>query len=339
MILSVDQLNAQIATHLTNHSPDQVVVVTSKSVKIHCLHFLYHLETFDVIEIPDGENCKTIEIAQTIWEQFSKLKVTRKSIIIALGGGSVLDITGFCAATFMRGVHIVYIPTTLLALVDSAEGGKNGLNFGSIKNLIGTFNQPNLILNSFDFVQTLPKNELLSGWAEILKHGILEGHFIWDHIQEGIPELDHPIWPELIEHNIRFKQSIVTKDFKETGERKLLNLGHTVGHALEAINILHPDINHGICVANGILIEAQIANNLGLTTQDFVDQLSAIIWKEFPKISFAAQDIPSIIELIRADKKNNHQQLNFTLPVQIGQVKFDVSVDESLVNNTLINWI
>lgn len=338
MILSVDQLNAQIAAHLTEHSPDQVVVVTSQSVNLHCLHLLYHLEIFDVIQIPDGENCKTIEVAQTIWSQFSNFNITRKSIIVALGGGSVLDITGFCAATFMRGIHVVYIPTTLLALVDSAEGGKNGLNFGNIKNLIGTFNQPHLILNSIEFIKTLPKFELLSGWAEIVKHGILEGQFIWENIQTGIPELEHPIWPTLIEHNIRFKQSVVAKDFKETGERKLLNLGHTIGHALEALNINNPEINHGICVANGILIEAEISKSLNLANQTFVEHLNSLIWKEFPKIPFSKDEIPALIQLIKADKKNNHNQLNFTLPVDIGQVHFDVPVDENIIFNTLMNW-
>ncbi len=139
MILSVDQLNGQLAKFLTEHRPDQVVVVTSVPVKIHCLSLLYNLETFDIIEIPDGETGKSLETAELIWTNFHRLNITRKSIIVAVGGGSVLDIAGFAASTFMRGIRIVYIPTTLLAMVDSSEGGKTGLNFNGVKNLIGAF--------------------------------------------------------------------------------------------------------------------------------------------------------------------------------------------------------
>lgn len=338
MILSVDQLNSNLAKYITDNQSDNVLVITSKAAKFHCLPHLFVLETFEVIEVPNGDSCKTIDIAQFIWSQFQHSKLTRKSTVIAIGGGSVLDLTGFCASTYMRGINVVYVPTTLLALVDSAEGGKTGINFGQIKNLIGTFNQPNLILNSSHFLDTLPKIELLSGWAEIVKHGILEGQFIWNSIQDGMFSINDTRWNTLIEHNIRFKKSIVETDYKESGQRKLLNLGHTIGHALEALHMMSVDFNHGICVANGIVIEAQIALALNLSEVSFVDHMSQLIWQNFPKIEIIPDNIPELLKFIRSDKKNNNQNINFTLPVGIGKVKYDIPVDEQVIINVLKCW-
>lgn len=338
MILSVDQLNGQLAKFLTEQLPDQVVVVTSMPVKIQCLSLLYNLETFDVIEIPDGEAGKSLETAEFIWASFHRLNITRKSVVIAVGGGSVLDIVGFAASTYMRGIQVVYIPTTLLAMVDSSEGGKTGLNFNGVKNLIGTFSQPTAILYSAEFLKSLPSIELLSGWAEIFKHGILEGHKIWELIQNGIPNIEDPIWETLIEENIRFKQSIVTADFKENGPRKLLNLGHTIGHALEALNYSNQEINHGICVANGMVIEAYIAHQLNLISPLAMKSIEDYCWKLFPKISVETTQIPLLLEIIKSDKKNNHHTLKFTLPQDIGKVNYDVAVKPEIIETILINW-
>ncbi len=339
MILSIDQLNGQLAKFLTEKLPDQVVVVTSLPVKIHCLSLLYNLETFDVIEIPDGEIGKSIETAEFIWNNFQKLNITRKSVVIAVGGGSVLDIAGFATSTYMRGIQIIYVPTTLLAMVDSSEGGKTGLNFNGIKNLIGTFSQPTAILYSTEFLKSLPSFEILSGWAEIFKHGILEGQKIWELIQNGIPNIDDSIWETLIEENIKFKQSIVGADFKENGPRKLLNLGHTVGHAIEALNYNNPDVNHGICVANGMVIEAQIANQLNLISSSALKSIEDYCWQHFPKILVESNQISQLMEIIHSDKKNNHQTLKFTLPIEIGNVNYDVPVKEEIIESVLLKWI
>jgi 3-dehydroquinate synthase len=338
MILTVDQLNSKLAQFITDSGSDHVLVVTSIAARVHCLNHLYNLETFEIVEVPNGDSCKTIEVAQMLWSQFQQSKLTRKSTVVAVGGGSVLDLTGFCASTYMRGVNVVYIPTTLLSQVDSAEGGKTGINFGHVKNLIGTFNQPTLILNCTKFLETLPSQEILSGWAEIVKHGILEGQSIWNSIQNGLLPIDHPDWNSLIEQNIRFKKSVVESDFKELGKRKLLNLGHTIGHALEALNMDNADYNHGICVANGIVMETQISAVMNLTNESFLNQISNLIWSDFPKIPVDQNQIPQLLELIQADKKNTHQNLNFTLPVSVGHVNFDVPVSTNIISEVMKQW-
>ena len=339
MILSIEDLNVSLAKYLTTKSPDQVVVVTSKFARQFCLHHLYHLETFDVIEVENGDACKTLQSAATVWEKLLDLKVNRKSIIIAVGGGSVLDLAGFCASTFMRGISIAYVPTTLLSMVDSAEGGKTGINFNGVKNIIGTFQQADIIFNCPTFIQTLPQIELLSGWAEIMKHGILEGYSLWETVKVGIPDASDPAWQTIIEKNILFKQKIVQSDFKESGPRKLLNLGHTIGHALEALKFNNPDVNHGICVANGIIIESLLAFEIHLCNAEFLAEIKSIFNRDFPKITYEKEEIPQLLEFIKADKKNDIEGIKFTLPNRIGDVEYDVIVPIPLIEKALIDWI
>lgn len=338
-MLSIETLNIQIANHLTTKSPNQVVVITSKFARINCLHHLYHLETFDVIEVENGDACKTLNSAAFVWEKLLQYKVNRKSMIIAIGGGSILDLAGFCASTFMRGISVMYIPTTLLSMVDSAEGGKTGINFNGVKNIIGTFQQADIIFNCPTFIQTLPQIEILSGWAEMMKHGILEGHSLWEIIKKGIPESNDPLWHQYIEENIKFKQKIVHSDFKEAGPRKLLNLGHTVGHALEALKMNDPEINHGICVANGIMIESLIASEIHLCNAEFLSEIQRIFYRDFPKITYEKSEIPMLLELIQTDKKNDIEGIKCTLPNRIGDVEYDVIVPIELIEKVLLNWI
>ena len=339
MMLSLEDLNINLANYITSKTPNHVVVVTSKLARQFCLHHLYHLETFDIVEVENGDACKTIQSTAFVWEKLLEYKVNRKSMIIAVGGGSVLDLAGFCASTFMRGIPIMYIPTTLLSMVDSAEGGKTGINFKGVKNIIGTFQQADIILNCPTFIQTLPRLEILSGWAEMMKHGILEGHSLWKTIQNGIPDASDPIWNELIEQNIQFKQKIVQSDFKEAGPRKLLNLGHTVGHALEALKLNDLEINHGICVANGIMIESLIAFEIHLCNADFLSEIQRIFNRDFPKITYEKSEIPELLELIKVDKKNDIEGIKCTLPNRIGDVEYDVIVPIELIEKVLLNWI
>jgi 3-dehydroquinate synthase len=339
MMLSLEDLNINLTKYLTSKTPDHVVVVTSKFARQFCLNQINHLTNFNVIEVENGEASKTLQSAAFVWEKLLEFKVNRKSMIIAVGGGSVLDLAGFCASTFMRGIPIIYIPTTLLSMVDSAEGGKTGINFKGVKNIIGTFQQADIILNCPTFIQTLPQLEILSGWAEMMKHGILEGHSLWKTIQNGIPDASDPIWNELIEQNIQFKQKIVQSDFKEAGPRKLLNLGHTVGHALEALKLNDPEINHGICVANGIMIESLLAFEIHLCTADFLSEIQRIFNRDFPKITYEKSEIPELLELIKVDKKNDIEGIKCTLPNRIGDVEYDVIVPIELIEKVLLNWI
>ena len=339
MILSIEDLNINLGKYVTSKAPDHVVVVTSKLARQFCLNQINELTNCDVIEVENGEACKTLQSAATVWEKLLEFKVNRKSMIIAVGGGSVLDLAGFCASTYMRGISIAYIPTTLLSMVDSAEGGKTGINFNGVKNIIGTFQQADIIFNCPSFNQTLPQIELLSGWAEIMKHGILEGHSLWETVKVGMPDATDSAWKTIIEENIQFKQKIVQSDFKEAGPRKLLNFGHTVGHALEALKLNDENINHGICVANGMLIESLLAFEIHLCNAEFLNEINSIFNRDFPKITYEKSEIPQLLEFIKADKKNDIEGIKFTLPNRIGDVEYDVIVPIPLIEKALIDWI
>ena len=339
MILSYEQLNQNIINKISANTPDKVVFIFSENSFHHCGPHIEIPENANVVKINDGESGKNLNGAASLWEKFLNLGCTRKSIIIAVGGGTLLDLTGFCASTFMRGIDVIYVPTTLLSMVDSAEGGKTGINLGGKKNIVGTFQKASEIWIVPEFIKGLPQIEMLSGWAEIIKHGILAGGEMFETIQSNIPVKTSEEWQSIIQQNFEFKQSIVSQDFKESGIRKTLNLGHTIGHALEALNFGKPKINHGICVANGILIETQISHKMGLCSAAFLKQIEKIIFPLFPKVEFQRSEIDRICTLIDGDKKNENNQWLFSLPESIGKVNFNTVVQRELVIEVLQNWI
>lgn len=338
MILSFEQFNQQIPNYLAQTTPDHIIWIFSQTTHEFCASKIEPIHPSKTIIIDDGEKAKSLTTAAEVWQLLIESNCTRKSLIIAVGGGTLLDLAGFCASTFMRGVDIIYVPTTLLAMVDSAEGGKTGINFNGTKNMIGTFQKPVLNLIVPSFLTTLPYNELLSGWAEVIKHMILVGNDLTPLCSNGIPEINSPLWPEIIEKNIRFKQNIVDQDFKENGLRKTLNLGHSIGHALESLRFNDKTINHGIAVANGIVIEALIAFKMQLSSQTFYSQIEKIIFPLFPKITFSHNEIPQIIEFLEKDKKNNHNRLLFSLPIDFGNVTFNTQVSKEIIAEVLSHW-
>ncbi len=329
MIVKTDTINSRLENWLNTHQPDKVVVVTSESSFKLCLPKLSIHKKLDnvVYRLPDGDDAKTIEFCQDFWSVMMRNDANRKSVIIAVGGGAVLDFSGFCASVFMRGLACIYVPTTLLSMVDGSEGGKTGINFYGTKNIIGTFSEPNLVLRNIEFLTTLTKNEIFSGWAEILKHGILEGGEIFKQIQGGIkPFSDEDYWINLIRLNIEFKKSITSADFKEKGQRKLLNLGHTFGHGLEALFFEDPNITHGKAVANGIYWETLLALELGFTNEENLRIVENLIFPLYPKIGWNKFQVEEIGNLLMHDKKNENGWIHFTFSKQIGAAEYNIEV-------------
>ncbi len=283
-----------------------------------------------VLITPAGEAHKNLETVSGLWHGFLENGLDRKSTVIALGGGVIGDLAGFAASTFMRGIHWVALPTTLLSMVDASLGGKTGFDLPEGKNLIGSFHPPKLVLADPQLLKTLPEAELISGLAEVLKHGIISDPQLFMLCTRGLPWVKDNI-EEIVKRAMAVKIKIIEQDPYEKGFRGALNLGHTVGHAVELVSKFH--LRHGEAVAIGMVAEAQYAERVGVAvtglSETIVGALSALglpiqIPKELPP--------EEIIRVMRVDKKKNAKAIRFALPVEIGKVKFvDVTDLESVL--------
>ena len=217
----------------------------------------------EIIEIESGEENKTLEICQYIWQTFLDFNADRKTLLINLGGGVITDLGGFIASTYKRGIDFINVPTTLLAQIDASVGGKVGIDFNNFKNIIGVFNEPKLVVIYPYFLKTLNKRQMLSGYVEALKHGLIADKLYWKILQTGLLS-DANNWEKLIESSIEIKNNIVKNDFEENGERKKLNFGHTIGHAIESHSLKHDKfpLLHGEAIAIGIICEAYLSHIL-----------------------------------------------------------------------------
>ncbi len=332
MIVRTETIDQRIDTYLQEYQPDKIVVVVSETSEKLCLPKLQIYKKINniIYHLPDGDDAKTIRYCEDFWESLLRENVTRKSLIIALGGGAVLDFAGFCASTYMRGIPCIYVPTTLLSMVDGSEGGKTGINLYGTKNVIGTFTQPAAIMRNVDFLSTLSECELLSGWAEVIKHALLKGERLMDVVQNGMPPItDTETWMSLIEENIVFKKAIVNQDFDEKGIRKLLNLGHTLGHGIEALHFEDEKVNHGISIANGLYWEALLGTEMGITSPETLALIESLVFPLFPKVGWNELEVEPIVNLLMYDKKNHNGHIQLSLLRSVGEAQFDIEISES----------
>ncbi len=291
------------------------------------------------ITIPTGDESKTLNIATQVWNHLIEHNATRKSCLINVGGGVVSDLGGFCAATYMRGIAFINIPTSLLAMVDASVGAKNGINMGSMKNYVGTFTDPLAVIIHSHFLKTLEPHHMINGWAEVIKHAIIGGGELWKMTKTIPPIEDERRWNDLIEANIQIKKNIVETDMHEAGLRKVLNLGHTVGHAIESWHLMKgKHIEHGQAVAAGIRIESAIAVDIHVLSQQTYAEIESRIDAVFERISMNKEDFSIIIDFLRKDKKNAFGKINMSLPCDIGTVQFDIPVELDIVQHALLNY-
>ena len=296
---------------------------------------LFPNENFTTIIIPAGENQKNIQTASFIWEQLIANHADRKSLLLNLGGGMITDLGGYVASNFMRGIDFIQIPTSLLAQVDASVGGKTGINFQGLKNILGAFAMPKAVFICTDFLDTLPKKELKSGYAEMIKHALIAGNFLW----KGTMAFDFNISPEpeAIENSVKVKYNIVEEDWQEKGLRKVLNLGHTLGHAFESLS-LHEDENpllHGEAVALGIYYEAILAHKLNLLAIEKRNEICQFIAQHYAIKKYNNESIAKILAYIVHDKKNKNGKISFSLLQDIGKATYDVFADIALIEATL----
>lgn len=279
--------------------------------------------------VPPGEAYKNLDTCQKVWANLAENGADRQSLLICLGGGTITDMGGFCASVYMRGIRFVHIPTTLLAMVDAAIGGKTGVDFAGKKNYIGTFTLPQAIYINIQFLQTLPRQEIESGFAEVFKHALVAGQQDFENLPHGLQFNIIENHQDLILHSAQIKQFIVNEDPEEKGVRQVLNLGHTVGHALESyfLNLDQPKA-HGICVAAGLWIEAEVAFLSGIMSLEWCGIIQSRIEAAFNLIPIKGLAIPQILTNALQDKKNVNGQIYMPLMQIPGRYFLNQKVSE-----------
>jgi 3-dehydroquinate synthase len=297
---------------------------------------------FEVVSciLPDGENYKTLESLQKIYDVAVENRLERSSTMVALGGGVIGDMTGFAAATWLRGINFVQVPTTLLAMVDAAIGGKTGVNHPQGKNLIGAFHQPGLVLIDPEVLQTLPVREFRAGMAEVIKYGVIWDAQLFAELEasqrlDAMGDMKSELIDSILVRSCQAKADVVSKDEKEAGLRAILNYGHTIGHAVESLTG-YTQVLHGEAVAIGMVAAGQIAVELGMWTQQETERQNVLIEKAgLPTKLPAGLDIEATIEALQIDKKVKAGKVRFVLPTQIGVVKVTDQVPSDTIRQVL----
>ena len=292
-----------------------------------------------ILSVPDGEEQKSLETAGRLYHELSNCYAERATPILALGGGVIGDLAGFVAATYLRGVPLVQIPTTLLAQVDSSIGGKVAVNHDQLKNKIGAFYQPKLVVSDISTLKTLPPKELANGLAEVIKSAVVWDKEFFAYLEmnlDRIKALDERALEQTVFRSAKIKAEIVAKDERDLGLRHILNYGHTIGHAIESAADFR--IGHGEAIAIGMLAAARISNRLGILDQNELLRLRNLIQRASLAIETPSLELGKIIQAVRHDKKISGGRIRFVLPKAIGEVFITDEVSPSLVEQVLVGW-
>lgn len=329
---------ASLSQLLATLDYDRIFVLADENTTIHCLPLIHPaLPDATVITIPAGDDAKSISTVMTVWQALQQGGGTRHSLLLNLGGGMVTDLGGFAAATYKRGIRFVNLPTTLLGMVDAALGGKTGVNFGGLKNEVGAFAQAEAVIFGVEFLKTLDKTHLISGFAEMLKHALLDSREMWArHIDTDLTSIDNHTLLSLIQESIAIKQRFVEKDPHEQGIRKALNLGHTIGHGIESLLLQRGKaVQHGYAVAWGLICTLYLSTRkLGFpsnqlhTTVRFIRDYFGI-----PAIS--CEDYPTLCQLVHHDKKNRGDEILATLLTDIGKPCIEQAITDNEICEAL----
>ncbi len=328
---------SDLSNRIKKAQPSAIFILTDTHTQQHCLPvFLKNCtlnSTPTILCIEAGEEHKTLETCIYLWHTLLTAQADRNSLLINLGGGMITDIGGFVAATYKRGINCIQIPTSLLAMVDAAIGGKNGVNFNHAKNQIGSIVSPYSIAILPEFLNTLPQREFVSGTAEMFKHGLIASHTYWEILKQT-PLTYTEDFSELILESIQIKTQIVEQDKHEKNLRKTLNYGHTLGHAIETFTLESKSTQtllHGEAVAIGMILATHISVNLlGFSKQD-MEEITGVLLKKFPKINFSKPEIITILAHTKSDKKNRNGKVLFVLLEKIGKCKLDVKVPDDVI--------
>ncbi len=325
-IVITDYPGTDLLRFFKKENPSKVAVLVDENSLKHCYPIIQDsLPEHIIIETRSGEENKNLESCQHIWNALTSHEFDRSSLIIALGGGVLCDMGGFCAATFKRGVDFIFLPTTLLAQCDASIGGKLGIDYLHYKNQIGLFLDPALNIIFPGFIKTLPERELKSGFAEVIKHCLISDKQTWEELRSSsFSKID---WPKMIKHSAELKIGIVDNDRNEKGLRKVLNFGHTLGHALESYCLEKREkILHGEAVAAGIIMESYLSFKKNFINDTYFKEISQYIDSIYPRISIHEKEVESICAYLLQDKKNKEGQIKAVLIADVGNVRWDVDL-------------
>jgi len=333
----------ELGRHLRGIVPsEKILVVTDSRVgKLYADKTVESLrkEDFptDIITLPEGEENKTLDTVERIYNFLADNNFPRRATLVALGGGVVGDITGFAAATYMRGVNFVQIPTSLLAMVDSSVGGKTGVNHPLGKNLIGAFYQPKFVFIDTSLLKTLAPEEFYAGMAEVIKYGMIKNEAFFEFLSDEMDALvsgDMKSINTIIKRCCEIKAEVVSEDEREAGIRAILNFGHTVGHAIEALTNYHK-YRHGEAVAIGMIAASQIAIKMGMLSEMEVQRLWQVVSRAKLPYRLLELDPIDIVERMKKDKKVRSEKIRFVLPRQIGETVIRDDVSEQIMIDVL----
>ena len=321
-IINCNQIIKDLEQCFVGKFYSNVFVLTDEGSRRYCTTFLEELPfEYQMIELKAGDDHKNIGALSSVWQYMTENGADRESLLINLGGGMITDLGGFAASTFKRGIAFINIPTTLLSMVDAAVGGKTGINFCGFKNEIGVINHADAVLIDTLFLKTLDQDNIMSGYAEMLKHGLISksDHFT-DLIRFEWNTIDYKKLNQLVLDSIMVKQQIVEEDPYERGIRKALNLGHTVGHAFESLAMKQEPMLHGRAIALGIIVELYLSHQKLDFPSKKMRQVIQLVKDYYPPFSFNCDDYDTLFDYIKHDKKNSGDRINFTLLSDIGEV-------------------
>ena len=326
-----------LSSYLQDMAFSKLIILVDENTINYCLPifktFLPDELPFEVIEIKAGEIHKNIETCVDVWQALTDLNADRKSLLINLGGGMVTDLGGFVASTFKRGIKFINIPTTLLSMVDASVGSKTGVDLGNLKNLVGLFSDQEMVVIDTSYLKTLSKREFNSGISEVIKYGLTYDNDLWQNLKQSDP-FDIEKLDEVIHRSVAIKNEVVLQDLKESGLRKILNFGHTIGHAIESYFLQNEQsdaLTHGEAIGIGMVIESYLSVQLYNFPESELIALKDKIITLFGKVDFSENDYHPILELMKHDKKNTGATVNFVLLEDIGQFKLDCNVAEELL--------
>ena len=322
---------------------DDWIIILDENTNKHCLPIfvrkLGNRPPYTHI-LQSGDKNKTLDRCSSIWTKLTEIRAGRNFLIVNLGGGLVSDIGGFAASCYKRGIDYINVPTTLLAMVDAAHGGKTGVNYKGFKNVIGSIYMPELVLIDQEYLSILDKHELISGYAEVLKHSLIADKDLWLKLKSIKKPDEIENWFEILEKSIEIKNNIAQKDLFDNNVRRLLNFGHSIAHALETYSHENDmtELGHGTCVAAGMIIENYISVEKGMLSLDECLEIQEVIISIFGKVDIDETMFSAIYEIIAHDKKRKGDDLNFTLLNEIGKAEFNCKAEFSEVEKALSKY-
>ncbi len=330
---------ASLEQLINSREYSQVLVLVDRNTNDHCLPVLQtmlpSLTDYDIIEVDPGEENKNIDFCIGVWKTMLDFGVDRKALMINLGGGVVTDMGGFAVSTYKRGIDFIQIPTTLLSQVDASVGGKTGIDLDNVKNIIGTFTQPQAVFISAKFLATLDNRQLQSGFSEVIKHGLIFDKDLFNRCKSIDPTKDN--LDDIVFRSVEIKNEVITQDPTEKGLRKILNFGHTIGHAVEGYSMLHDDVPllHGEAIAIGMVCEAYLSFKINDLSEEDLKEIVSIFASHFGHYTLSEDSYTELLTLMSNDKKNEANKLGFALLSRIGACKYNLYVNRELIIDSL----